>query len=437
LLSSGDGSTTKIEIPYGKDRLQLEIDEENLSSVATPRRTQPIHDLEGAVMKALGRPVASPSFRSLLGPGKKIAVLIDNFARPTPAHSVLPPILKAIVDAGAEPKIIVANGGLRATTEEELEAKLGREILNSGIPILQSIAKKEEDFVFLGVTSYGTPVEVHRAFYESDVTLGVHTAQMTLWGYGGGGSIVLPGVCSYETIEWNHRLAIGQGSIQPGYVGPRNRLRNDIEEAAKLAGLNMVLNVILDVDGNVVDMAAGASAESHRVSIEKFDRIYSYLVGWPGKVDISISGSLSWDKYLAHSCWPIATLDPVTKDGGTIILATPSPGGLAHFSYIKDYMPATRESWRRVLSDIFNGKQELWHAMLWYPIHLVLQKKKVIVVTGEANVKALKDIGIESTTSIDEAYNLAVSRGPRNPKVLVAPYAKWMKPKTRRKRPSR
>jgi len=118
----------------------------------------------------------------------------------------------------------------------------------------------------------------------------------------------------------------------------------------------------------------------------------------------------------------------VTKDNGMIILATPSLGGLAHFSYIRDYLPANRESWKRLLSDIFDRKQELWHAMLWYPIHLVLQKKKVIVVTGEENVHALKEIGIESTSSIDEAYNLALRRSPGKANVLVAPYGKWMKP---------
>jgi nickel-dependent lactate racemase len=419
----------QVSIPYGEDRLKLGVEDRHLVTVAAPRQTRPISDLDTAVMRALERPQRSPSFRSFLGPGKKVALLIDNFARPTPEHSILPPILKAIRDARAEPSIIVANGGLRPTTEEELEAKLGKVILKSGIPVIQSVAKRKEDFVFLGVTSYGTPVEVNRAFLNADVRLGVHTTQMTLWGYGGGGSIVLPGVCSFQTIEWNHRLAISPRSIEPGYVGEENHLRNDIEEAAKLARIDMVLNAVLDVDGNVVDMAVGASRDSHMASIEKFDEIYSYPVNWTGKVDISISGSLRWDKYLAHSCWPISTLDPVTKDGGTIILATPSRGGLAHFSYIQDYLPATEENWRRLLGDIFNGKQELWHAILWYPIHCVLQKKKVIVVTGKDNVKSLKEIGIESTTSIDEAYDLALNRSPRDAKVLVAPYGKWMKPK--------
>jgi len=420
---------THIEIPYGNDKLGFDVAGDIQVSVVNPRPSRPLRDLGRAVVKALERPIGSPSFRSLLSPGKKVALLIDNYARPTPAHAILPSILDMVTESKAEARIIVANGGLRATTDEELRIKLGEQILSSGIPVIQSVAKKQEDFTFLGVTSYGTPVAVHRAYHESDVRLGIHTTQMTLWGYGGGGSILLPGVSSFETIEWNHRLAISPGSIQTGYVGPRNHLRNDIEEAAELAGLDMVLNTVLNTEGEVVNMVAGVSAKSHRASIERFDQIYSYRLEWPERADISISGSLRWDKYMAHACWPIATLDSVTKDHGTIILATPSPGGLAHFSYIRDYLPANRESWRRLLSDIFERKQELWHAMLWYPIHLVLQRKKVIVVTGEENVKSLRKMGVESSTSIDEAYDLALNRSPKNAKVLVAPYGKWMKPK--------
>jgi nickel-dependent lactate racemase len=420
----------EVEIPYGKDILRLKIEEEHLQKIVNPKPTEPIRDVEEAVIRALQRPVSGPSLKSLLAPGKKVALAVDNFARPTPAYQILPPILRMVRESGAEPKIIIANGGLRPMTDEELEAKLGKDVVESGIPIRQNIAKNREDYVFLGVTSYGTPIEVNKAFNDSDVKIGIHTTQMTLWGYGGGGSIVLPGVCSYQTIEWNHRLAISRGSITPGYVGPRNHLRRDIEEAAEISGINLVLNTVLDVKGRIIDMVAGPSARSHKASIERFDRVYSYKM--PSvKADISISGSFPWDKYIAHACWPISTLDPVTKDGGTIILATPSPGGPAHLSYIKSYMPATKDSWLRILSDIFYMKQELWHAMLWYPIHLVMQRKRVIIVSGGENVDSLNDIGIEATTSIQEAYEMAADRAPKDYKVLVAPYGKWMKPRVK------
>ncbi len=50
--------------------------------------------------------------------------------------------------------------------------------------------------------------------------------------------MVLPGVCSYETIEWNHRLTTGPHSGL-GYEPPKNIMRQDIEEAARMAGLSM------------------------------------------------------------------------------------------------------------------------------------------------------------------------------------------------------
>jgi len=142
---------TLIEIPYGTEKLEFQVGDDAQVSVVNPKSSRPLRDLGKAVVRALERPVGSPSFRSLLSRGKKVALLIDNYARPTPAHAILPSILEMIAESKAEPRIIVANGGLRATTDEELRIKLGEQILNSGIPVIQSIAKKQEDFTFIGV----------------------------------------------------------------------------------------------------------------------------------------------------------------------------------------------------------------------------------------------------------------------------------------------
>ena len=61
---------------------------------------------------------------------------------------------------------------------------------------------------------------------------------------------------------------------------------------------------------------------------------------------------------------------------------------------------------------------------------LAMMKKNIIAVTEKQNFDAFKEVGIEATTSIDEAYKIALKRHSPNEKVLVAPYAKWAKPIT-------
>jgi nickel-dependent lactate racemase len=276
----------------------------------------------------------------------------------------------------------------------------------------------------------GTPVNVHRKLLQADFSLAVTMTQATLWGYGGGGSMVLPGICSYETIEWNHRLTTGPFSGL-GYQPPKNVMRRDIEEAAAMSGLSMSLLVVLNPDLQIIEVTAGETNAACRASVAKYDRIYTLDRGEipGGGLDIAVSGSFSGDRFFAHSCWPAANLDFFTREGGTIILATPAPGGLAHYAYAKDYMPPDKHSFRRLYEDIFYGKQPLWHTCLWLPVLQVLAKKNILVVTDESNLPAFRQVKLPAVTSLDEALAMALEKSGVDGSVGVFPYGKWVLPK--------
>jgi nickel-dependent lactate racemase len=421
---------SEVKIPYGEKQLSFEIPRKNLALVFDPPFPSPLRDLPGKITQALESPVSGPSFSRQLGKRGKVVILIDNFARLTPAGQILQPVLKTIEKAGAHAEILVASGGLREMNEAELKRKLGDEILQSGLPITQSRCKDSWDFEFIGLTTLGTPLNVHRKLLQADLSLAVTMTQATLWGYGGGGSMVLPGVSSYETIEWNHRLTTGRFSGL-GYEPPRNTMRQDIEEAARLSGLCMSLLVVLSPDLQIIEVTAGETIAAHRASVKKYDRRYTVdktLIP-RGGFDVAISGSFPGDRFFAHSCWAAANLDFFTKDGGTIILATPAPGGLAHYAYAKDYMPPDRESFRRLFDDMFHGKQPFWHACLWLPVLQTLQKKEIIVVTEEKNLPAFKQVKLPAVPRMEEALRLALKRQGPKAKVGVFPYGKWVLPK--------
>jgi len=419
-----------VKIPYGENKLSLKIPDRNLAVVFDPPFPPPLRDLPGKILRALDEPVAGPTFSERIGKRKNILILIDNFARLTPAHLILPPILQKLKKARARVEILVASGALREMNEAELRRKLGEEILQSGLPISQSRCKDSWDFEFIGVTPLGTPVNLHRKVLQADFCLAVTMTQATLWGYGGGGSMILPGVCSYETIEWNHRLTTGPYSGL-GYQPPKNIMRQDIEEAARMAKFSMSLLVVLNPDLRVIEITAGETNAACRASVTKYDRYYtldrSTIPG--GAVDIAISGSFPGDRFFAHSCWPAANLDFFTKEGGTIIIATPAPGGLAHYAYAKDYMPPDRDSFRRLYEDIFYGKQPLWHACLWMPILQVLAKKDIIVVTQGKNLPAFKQVQLPAVTSLEAAFRMAMKKHGPTASVGVFPFGKWVLPK--------
>ena len=420
-----------IHLPYGAEgTLDFDIEDKNLVLDTDVTFPEEIPNLGTAVLEALDNPVQGAPFSERLRSAKRVLILMDNWARLTPGHKVLPPILEKIRSQGKEVEILVANGLLRTMTEPELERKFGTEILTSGIPIYQNKAQETWDYEFIGVTSYGTPISVHRRLLKADLSLAVSMTQATLWGYGGGGSMLLPGVCSAETIEWNHRLMTGP-KCAVGHEPPENRMREDIEEATVMSGLDMSLLAILNPKLEVMALTAGETIAAHRASVEKYRAFYAFDAGSlaGGRLDVGISGSFPGDRFFAHACWPIANLDHFVRDGGTIILAAKAEGGLAHYTYAKDYMPYTPEARRRLFEDVFYGKQGLWHACLWMPIIEVMAKKEVIVVTEKARIDDFEVVQIPAVTSMQEAYDRVRAKYGADLKVGSFPYGKWIVPK--------
>ena len=419
-----------LKIPYGSNgQLDLEVPKKNLVLDTDIPFPGEIENLEKAILDALDHPVAGVGFSERLKHARKVVILMDNFARLTPAYKILPPILKKIRDAGKHVEILVASGLLREMNDAELKRKFGEEILGSGIPIYQSKARETWDFSFVGVTSYGTPINVHRRLLEADLSLAVTMTQATLWGYGGGGSMILPGISSFETIEWNHRLMTGP-TCAVGYEPPLNRMREDIEEACNLAGLDMSLLTIFNPKLEAISLTAGETNAAHHASVAKYQAHFAFdLSKIPGgKLDVAVTGSFPGDFFFAHSCWPIANLDHFVRDGGTIVLATPAAGGLAHYSYAKDYMPPTNEAIRRLYEDVFYGKQALWHACLWMPIIEVLAKKNCIVVTEPERLADFGIVKIPAVDSIEKAYAMVSETYGPNMKIGNFPYGKWVVP---------
>ena len=111
-----------IHVPYGiKGTHDCDIEARNLVLDADSSFPGEIKGLQGEILKTLDNPVTGPTFSERLSEARKVVVLIDNFARLTPAFKILPPVLKKIRDAGKEVEILVASGLLREMNENELK----------------------------------------------------------------------------------------------------------------------------------------------------------------------------------------------------------------------------------------------------------------------------------------------------------------------------
>jgi nickel-dependent lactate racemase len=427
-----------------RDELELEIADANLLAAIYPDEPDFLPDATAAAAAALEAPVEGPSFSELIAGGKSVAVVIDNQFRPTPQSKLLPAVLDALEAAGTTDAIVIcANGKVFPMSESDIEQKVGKDNLarmeRMGIPFLQNEPRNAEAYTYVGVSSRGTPVWLHKEVAKRDVKITIGQAQSNHWGAGGGGKLILPGVVSDETIESNHCNFVPSPATHYGaYRGP---MRSDIDEVATMCKLDATLNVVLDTRGRVVFINFGAHPTSHRQAIEYFNSIYAYEspVESKGQADIAICGVFApTDHLFFHTGWGCMSADFVLKDGGTLIYCSPSPGvhtevgdfpGLALMDLMKPYMPPSQANYERVLKDIHMREIQMWAGCIWVPIYEVMTRKHLKMVTLEENLEMAADIGIDATTSLQEAYDEALAKHGADAKVIVLPFARYQLPR--------
>ena len=424
----------KIQVPFETAEetgvlLDLEVPDKNLVRSFVPQESLPLPDVARATAYAIEHPLGTKPLSRLVKKGDRVTIITENQFRAAPAHLMLPPILDVIRAAGAEVSIAIGNGKVPPLSTEEIEHKLGKEVAASGIPVVCNDVSKPENYVYMGMTSRGIPVFVLKAVAEADVKISLATTQATLWGYGGSGMII-PAVSGNETIEMNHIFSL------PNDCKPGNNdchMQEDKYEAARIAGIDMGVQAIVNNKFEVSYVGAGDFVESHKAAIKAYEKVYRFnaseFAGAPA--DIVITGSSAPTNHLFfHTGWAVVNCDPICKDGGTIIQATPCPGyggwpGFALMDMMQEYMPASLENKAKALHAFYAKDRELWAGCIWWKIYEVMTRKNVTVVTNADNVEMSRAAGLETVDSLQAAFNEAMKRHGPDARVAFVPFGRY------------
>ncbi len=425
---------TEIKVPFETAEetgifLSLDVPEKNLVRSFMPQEPAPVADVGAATAYAIANPLGSKPFSKMIRKGDRVAIITENQFRAAPAHLMLPPILAAIREAGAEPVIVIGNGKVPPLSPPEIEHKLGKDVVASGIPVYCNDVSQPENYVYMGTTSRGIPLFVLKPVAEADVKISLATTQATLWGYGGSGMII-PAVSGNETIEMNHIFSLPR-DCRPG--NNDCHMQQDKYEAARMVGLDMGVQVIVNNQFEVVYVGAGDFVESHKAAIKAYDKVYRFnaaeFAGAPA--DIVITGSSAPTNHLFfHTGWAVVNCDPICKEGGTIIQATPCPGyggwpGFALMDLMKEYMPVSAENTAKALRAFYAKDRELWAGCIWWKIYEVMTRKTFTIVTNQDNMEMSRSAGLETTDSLEAAFKAAMDRHGPEARVAFVPYGRY------------
>ncbi|MDT8380553.1 MAG: lactate racemase domain-containing protein, partial [Desulfotignum sp.] len=197
----------KISVPYGKDGILTAKLDDTVPVRFLEANDVTLPDQDQVIAQAIDHPINSPSFDSFLADAGKVLVIVNDATRPTPTPKVLDTIFDAL--SKTDYRFIIATGVHRGPTEEEFVQIFGKYYARIKDRILVHDAKKDQDMVFLGDSSNGTPMYVNKAGVEADKIIIISSVEPHYFaGYTGGRKSFLPGIAGYKTVEKNHKLAL-------------------------------------------------------------------------------------------------------------------------------------------------------------------------------------------------------------------------------------
>jgi nickel-dependent lactate racemase len=313
----------RVRLPSGGGVVEFDVPERNLVAVLSPTDVETAPDSETIIQDALERPVGLPSLHAV-GAGKKsVVILVDDQTRPTPASRILPTLI-ARLGAGKDIKILTATGTHRPMTKQEIESKVGCDILRS-CPVVPHEWDSEAALLDLGTTRNGTPVKVNRLVVEADLCVGIGNIVPHLFaGWAGGAKIVQPGVCGADTTYATHLLAYSCPFPLLGRL--ENPVRREIEDVARKVGLAAIVNTVLDREHSIVHIVAGEPEAAHRRGVELARSIWE--VKAPCLADIVVVSAYPIEPNYWQSTKGLACAELLVKRGGEIILVSSCPEGL-------------------------------------------------------------------------------------------------------------
>jgi len=318
-----------LTIPFDGEPHELRIPDRNLAEVLGPKPSRAVPDLDTAIKAALDAPIAQPPLEAWVKPTDQVVIVSDDATRLSPAHRMLPLLLRRLNAAGvpdANIACIMALGTHRYMTEDELRAKVGDTVFER-IRVFNHEWRDPRALVDLGTSSQGTPLLVNRAVVEADVVIGLGAiVPHHISGFSGSSKIIQPGVCGDRTTAETHLLSCESGG--DSYLGIEdNPVRRDMDDMADRVGLGTIFNSVLNDAGEVVGLFYGAMRPTFKAGVKLAREIYG--VEYQEAPDIVLANSHPCDLDFWQSHKSLYPAQCMVKPGGTIIVCTPAPEGVS------------------------------------------------------------------------------------------------------------
>lgn len=340
---------------YGNTSVSIPVDESQVIGVIEGNDTTPLSNISGALMDAIDNPIDSAPLSEVAAKASSIAIIVSDMTRYWMRQDLIVPlIVEYLVEKCGKSyedlTIVIATGTHVGGSEDDLRTLVTSPVFDKVRTINHDC--RDKNLVYLGTTSYGTPVSINKEAADADlvICLGAATYHV-MAGFGGGRKSILPGISSLDTIKHNHAYSlapdafitnpeIGNGKLEG------NPLNEDMLEAAAMMKNLFMITLVTDTEFQLESIYAGHWRTSWEKACEEVKRIYTVPIEKKADVVITSCGGFPKDESLYQGTKAVDNVISALKDGGTLILMLEGRNGGGspdYFDWIKPLVGGTFE----------------------------------------------------------------------------------------------
>ncbi|MEM2999676.1 MAG: nickel-dependent lactate racemase [Candidatus Bathyarchaeia archaeon] len=406
-------------IPYGKSEVCARIPARNLLGTIEPKEQAGAPDARAEIERALREPIGSKRLSEIAKPEHKVAIVVDDFTRSTPSHAMILPVLAELNAAGVKDEnvtVIFGCGTHRAVKPEEAASLLGEEALKRVKAISHDC--KAPDLVYVGKTkTHDNKVYLNRVFAEADVKVLLGDVGFHYYaGYGGGRKSVLPAVAGAETIQHNHAMLL-HASARTGVL-EGNPVHVDMTEAARLAKVDFILNVVTNSKDEIVKAFAGDLELAFNEAVKLVDEMYRVPVDQRADIVVVSAGGYPADIDLYQAYKAVDNALEVVKRNGMIILVA---------ECVEGHGNAVFYDWMTRLGDLKKVEHEIKRNFVMgghkaYYLLRALQRHQIILVSSMPDYYATNIFKLKTARAVNDALSEAFRMAGSAAKVWIMPH---------------
>ena len=290
------------------------------------------------IRAAIVSPVGMPPLREMAKGKNEVVIIFDDMTRSTQTYKIVPFILEELAAAGITDdriRFIAAVANHHGLDRSSMVKKLGEEVL-ARFPVYNHCTFM--NCTHIGTTTYGTKALINSEVMSCDLKIGIgQVVPHISYGFSGGAKIIMPGVAGYDTVVPHHsqtheafkdkRRSIGLTCMG---VFEDNPINDDARQIARMAGLDMTVDCIINGWGETAAIFAGALEPAYQAAVEKAKS--HYLVANTRDSDIVIANAYTKASEF-HIAWANA-YPAVSPEGGDVVVIADSPSGqVVHYLF--------------------------------------------------------------------------------------------------------